>query len=80
MPEGEIDTLVRECLSLVLGRPVDADTPLDRRHDADWDSLRHVELIFMLEDRTGMRFTEAESTGLQSVDDIVALIRSRHEA
>lgn len=78
MPDPDVETLVRECLSLVLKRQIDAGTSVERQNDGDWDSLRHVELIFMLEDRADIRFTEDESTGIQSLNDIVRLVADKH--
>ena len=73
-----IETLVSECLSQVLRRQIDAGMLIERQDDGDWDSLRHVELIFMLEDRTGIRFTEEEITGINNSNDIIHLVAGKH--
>jgi acyl carrier protein len=38
--------------------------------DPDWDSLRHVELVFALEDTLGIRFDENEIPTLLSLETI----------
>ncbi len=78
MPDPDVETLVRECLSQVLKRQIDAGMPVERQDDGNWDSLRHVELIFMLEDRTGFRFTEEEITGIRNSNDIIHLVAGKH--
>lgn len=45
--------VARRCLSAALGREVLADERLVRGVDEEWDSLKHVELMFVVEDETG---------------------------
>ncbi len=69
---NDMKSLVLECLSTVLNKEITSD--IKRESLDEWDSLRHVELIFMLEDRTGLRFTEDEISGITSTSDIADLI------
>ncbi len=78
MHKPDIETLVRECLSQVLKRPIQAGTAVAREDDGSWDSLRHVELVFLLEERTGIRFTQEEITGIRDSQDIVHLVAGKH--
>ena len=43
----------RDLLALALGRPVAPDEQPRRGVSNDWDSLHHVELMFLIEERTG---------------------------
>lgn len=66
---------VRETLALVVGRPIVPDDPFCRDAQPDWDSLKHIELVFALEDAFDIRF-EADEIGyltdVRSILDRVA--------
>ena len=70
----EIATLVRQVLRL----PESADV-LERGGTSEWDSLKHMEIVFALEDRYDVRFDESEFDGLDSIDSIAAAV-ARHRA
>ena len=63
---------VASVLSLAIGRPVSPDRDLTRDECAEWDSLKHVEFVFMLEDRFGVQFPEEVMPALSSLDRVVA--------
>jgi acyl carrier protein len=44
---------------------------------AAWDSLKHVELIFAVEDAFDVSFDESEMESLDSEDAIVAAVRAK---
>ena len=73
--EGEIAVLIRQVLKL---RESQMST-LSRTELAEWDSLKHMELIFALEDRYGVQFDESEFPLLTSTGAIAAALR-RHRA
>lgn len=70
---------VAELLKLLLGREVAAGEPVHRASEPRWDSIKHLELIFALEDTFEIRLEAAELTGLDSSDAIVAAVE-RHRA
>jgi acyl carrier protein len=62
--------------SRVLGKPVapGRHTPQDL---ADWDSLRHVELVFELEERFGVQIPQDRIAELFSdTDTVLAFLRA----
>jgi acyl carrier protein len=63
--------VVRETLAVVLGRPIEPDDPVYRDDQPDWDSLKHIELVFALEDALGIRFEADEIGELTDVASIV---------
>ena len=77
MPEHDIAGTVAEVMAAVLQRPVEPGADLRREYEPRWDSLKHVEMIFALEDAFGIRMTEDEIGRLASASDIVAAIRSK---
>ncbi|NCT83904.1 MAG: acyl carrier protein [Comamonadaceae bacterium] len=65
-------------MRVVLKTEVNADTSV--HNTPQWDSLRHIEVIFAVEDATGVQFDEAELGELDSVARIVAAIQAKHAA
>lgn len=76
MSDDDVDRVVEEAAQLVLGVPADvlggsrADIP-------QWDSLKHVALLFAVEDACGVRFDAAELSELDSTAAIATAVR-RH--
>lgn len=74
--EAEVGALVRG----LLGLSADHQGPLARSEVARWDSLKHMEIVFALEDRYDVRFDESEFAGLDSPRAIVAALRKHRAA
>ena len=74
-----IQVRVEELLGLVLGRTIIKGKPVQRASEPGWDSIKHIELIFALEDAFGMLFGEEELAGLDSSYAIIAAVE-RHLA
>lgn len=58
----------------VLSVPPDRYQNLMRANVPEWDSLKHMELVFALEDEFGVRFDEAEFPALSSPSAIAKII------
>jgi acyl carrier protein len=67
----------REILGTALGREFQASDNPSRAEIESWDSLTHVEIVFMLEERFDVRFEEEEIAGMQSLADIVSLLEGK---
>lgn len=79
MADPSIAAEVRAVVSAVLGRPVGEGQAVSRDSESAWDSLKHMEILFAVEDRLDVRFDEGELGALRSVDDIVRAVE-RHRA
>ena len=77
--QRRLEEIVRDTLGIVLGRDIAAGDPVVREEQPDWDSLKHVELVFALEDALGIRFDVDEIGELISVASIAELA-GRHDA
>jgi acyl carrier protein len=75
-----VETEVRQLLARMLGPGVNGGGDMRRADLAQWDSLKHVEIVFALEDQFGVHFDESEFATLDSVTAIAAAVRKRHEA
>ena len=71
--ERDVRALVLRMLRLPAppaGEFVRADVP-------EWDSLKHMEIVFALEDKYGVQFDESEFPALSSPAAIAAAVRQR---
>jgi len=78
MQRQDIEKAVLEALQIVLKTEVDLSS--SRENCAQWDSLKHIEIIFAVEDALGLQFDEAELADLNSVARIVAAVQEHHAA
>lgn len=65
---GVLTTILRTHAASTATR---ADTP-------QWDSLKHIEFMFALEEAFDLQFSEAELSVLDSVEAVVDAVMSRH--
>jgi len=60
------------------------DGPITRETTArdipQWDSLAHVQLIVMIEQELGVRFTTTEIQGFTSLGDVIDLVSRKRAA
>jgi acyl carrier protein len=77
MTRPQIQSAVAELLSITVGRSIALLETVSRDSEATWDSLKHIELIFMLEERFGVQFSEEEMAWLRSSDEIVNAIEGK---
>ncbi len=67
---------IRDVLSKVLQRPVGPDESVSRDTEPKWDSLKHVEIMFAVEDACGVRFSAEELAALRDVQSIIKAVDS----
>ena len=80
LSDAAVESEVRQLLAKMLGPGATGGGDMRRADLAQWDSLKHVEIVFALEDQFGVRFDESEFATLDSVPAIAAAVRKRHEA
>ncbi len=52
-------------MSYILRRPIGEQENPSRSTEPGWDSLKHIELMFLLEDHFEVRFSEPEMSDLE---------------
>ncbi len=70
-----VEERIRRIMAVVLRRPIGPGEAVSRETEPGWDSLRHVELIFSIEDEFAVSFDEdelLELTSLRALADAVA--------
>lgn len=76
MDRQQLETVLLTVLATVLKCEVSAET--SRKNTPQWDSLKHIEVIFALEDELGWQFSEEELADLDSVNSILDRALTRH--
>jgi acyl carrier protein len=71
---------IRELLETALSTPLDAVANPSRDQVDAWDSLTHLELVFLLEERFDARFSEEEIVEMSSLESILAVLKAKHAA
>ena len=77
IPAPDVRAEVRRLLSLALERPVAAAENPSRDADPAWDSLKHIEIVFLLEDHFGVRFTESDLARFENAEQIAGVVEAR---
>ncbi|WP_052380445.1 acyl carrier protein [Paenibacillus camerounensis] len=73
----EMKNRVREIMVSVLGIEATALKDIVREERMEWDSLNHMQLIFMIEDEYKIRFTIEEITQIQTEEQLVLLVSEK---
>lgn len=80
MSRTQIRAAVADLLSVAVGRRISQDESVARDSEPTWDSLKHIELILMLEEHFGIQFSEEEMVALRNSDQIVHAIEEKNAA
>lgn len=73
MEQKNIEASVVSIISAVLKSDVNLEST--RLNTDTWDSLKHIEIIFAVEDELGVQFAEEELPVLDSVKKIVEMAK-----
>lgn len=80
MDRIQIEQTVLAVLTAILKRPFSDSTDITRQSTANWDSLKHIEIMFALEEELGTEFSEEELVSLDSMSKIVDAVSAKHAA
>lgn len=58
---------------------IDAQNKHERSEITEWDSLKHIDIIFAIEDRFKIQFTPEEMTDLDSIDRAIKLVEYKNK-
>lgn len=77
MAKAENYDLAIHCLSVALGREISIDENLALSESGEWDSLKQVELLFVVEEETGVILDPDQLSSivdLESLQSVLTLI------
>ena len=77
---AEIAGRVRALMAPLLGTDPAGDGDVVREDVEQWDSLRHIELIFLIEEEFGVTLEEAQMAELDSLSAAVRLLEAHGAA
>ncbi|MEQ9142869.1 MAG: acyl carrier protein [Parvibaculaceae bacterium] len=76
MEKKKIEDVVISVIKTIL--KTDTVEPQSGRENLpDWNSLRHIEIVFAIEDELGVAFSEEEMGSLDTVEKIVQTVMTR---
>jgi acyl carrier protein len=78
MTTDRIDRLLAEVFAGVFRRDIDVSRPLTPENLEDWNSLKHMEIIFAVEAATGLVFSEEQIMAIKSIDDLRRMLGTLH--
>jgi len=73
------ETEIRRLVAAVLGIQLMPSMQVSRATEPKWDSLKHVQIMFTLEDAFSMRFTEDEMSCLADLAGLVAAVKKHRQ-
>lgn len=74
----DVDGRIADILSTVLGRTVLASENVERDEDSLWDSLKHIEIIFLIEDVFHLQLSENDIESIKCSHDIRNIVAGRN--
>jgi acyl carrier protein len=80
MNQLELEAKVLSVLNSVLHLDLQSGCRPSRQDLPNWDSLKHIEIIFGLEEELGLEFTEDELAGMDSLEKIMAAAQGKYAA
>jgi acyl carrier protein len=71
MTRADVEATVRGVLETALSRPIASGEDVRREQEPGWDSVKHIEVLFMIEEELGIAFAPDEIAALDSLPAIV---------
>ncbi|MHB8544095.1 MAG: acyl carrier protein [Leptospirales bacterium] len=78
MNRNEIEQVTRTVLSTILNRQFEPGLTITRENTPEWDSLKHIEIMFALEDELGVSFSEDELVELDTVNKMIDAVEAKY--
>ena len=80
MDRNQIEQRVLTVLSAILQHQLSVADDVTRQNTAEWDSLKHVQIMFALEEELGIEFSEEELVKLDSMAKIIRAAEAKNAA
>lgn len=78
MKTEQIETIIKNTLANLLKCDIGLET--SRLNTPQWDSLKHINIMFTIEDAFDLEFTEEELAKLNSVQRIIDRVLIKYDA
>ena len=80
MKECEVQSAIENIIAKTLNISIEGDQQVSRESVKEWDSLKHIEVVFAVEEVFDVEFPEDEIGEIQSLDDLVNAVMAHHAA
>jgi acyl carrier protein len=70
----QVAALVRQTIATALGRPVNPEEDVRQTEEPRWDSLKHVEIMLMVEETFGIVLDPEDFALMTSVESCVTRV------
>jgi acyl carrier protein len=74
---AEVRQTLTNIFSKILKQKIKVEENIFRAECSNWDSLRHVEIVFVVEDAFGIIFLPEDLEKLLSIDDFEKIVSSK---
>lgn len=78
MNRDQIEKIVTNVLATILQHRFEPGVEITRQNNANWDSLKHMEIVFALEDELNIELPEEMLADLDSANKIIEAVMERH--
>lgn len=72
------EATVIKTFSTILGVEIKPAHNIDRVNTPQWNSLKHMEIMFGIEEQFSIEFSEAELSDLDSISKIIAILDNKY--
>jgi acyl carrier protein len=74
---AEVRQVLTNIFSKILKQKITVEENIIRTECSNWDSLRHIEIVFVVEDAFGVSFLPEDLEKLLSIDDFESIVKSK---
>lgn len=71
---------INEIIVEILELDADNEEQMDREKNAEWDSIKHLEIIMAVEEEFDIRFSSVEVTKIKNVIDLHSMVEEKVNA
>jgi acyl carrier protein len=77
--KSEIESRLREILSTFFEVPTESVDRLSRDASDEWDSLKHIQLMILLEEELKIEITDSDMEQMKNFNEIIRIITSKNK-
>lgn len=80
MSRNQIQRSVLNVINIILKESFSIFDDISRENISSWNSLKHIEIMFAIEEEMGIQFSEDELAKLNSMNKIIDAVVSKYAA
>ena len=80
MSNLKTEIAIAKIFSTILGVEFKPDSNISRENTPQWNSLKHMEIMFGIEEQFNIQFSESELSDLDSIYKIISVLDDKYAA